>query len=225
MMLRRMEYRIRRSSLDPEVTHDWNAPAWQNTATLDVANHMGERPAHFPRTQARLLYSADAIHIQFRVEDRYVRAIAQQHQGMVWRDSCVEFFFSPTPETDRGYFNLEMNCGGTMLLHYRGATPESRRPIANEDLEQIRIRTSLPRIIDPQIDEPVAWTLACRLPLLLIRQYCPEATMPGPGVRWRANFYKCAEHVSHPHWITWAPVDFPKPNFHLPQFFGHLIFE
>jgi hypothetical protein len=47
---------------------------------------------------------------------------------------------------------------------------------------------------------------------------------PAPGVRWRANFYKCAEHNSHPHWLMWAPIDFPKPNFHLPEFFGTLEF-
>ena len=42
---------------------------------------------------------------------------------------------------------------------------------------------------------------------------------------WRANFYKCADRTSHPHCLTWAPVDFPVPNFHLPRSFGVLEFE
>jgi len=37
-----------------------------------------------------------------------------------------------------------------------------------------------------------------------------------------ANFYKCADKLQHPHWLNWSPVDFPKPNFHLPQSFGVL---
>jgi hypothetical protein len=48
---------------------------------------------------------------------------------------------------------------------------------------------------------------------------------PGPGVTWRANFYKCADKTSHPHWLTWAPVNYPKPKFHLPEYFGRIEFE
>jgi hypothetical protein len=48
---------------------------------------------------------------------------------------------------------------------------------------------------------------------------------PKSGVRWKANFYKCADKTSHPHWLTWSPVDYPTPKFHLPQFFGTLEFE
>jgi hypothetical protein len=40
-----------------------------------------------------------------------------------------------------------------------------------------------------------------------------------------ANFYKCADQTSHPHWLTWASVDYPQPKFHLPEFFGRLVFE
>ena len=48
---------------------------------------------------------------------------------------------------------------------------------------------------------------------------------PGTGVSWRANFYKCADKTSHPHWLTWAEIDYPNPKFHLPDFFGRLDFE
>jgi hypothetical protein len=48
---------------------------------------------------------------------------------------------------------------------------------------------------------------------------------PGPGVTWRANFYKCADKTSHPHWLTWAHVNYPKPKFHLPEYFGRIEFE
>ncbi len=30
--------------------------------------------------------------------------------------------------------------------------------------------------------------------------------------------------ISSP-WLTWAPVDYPEPKFHLPDFFGRLDFE
>ena len=52
-----------------------------------------------------------------------------------------------------------------------------------------------------------------------------QVTHPQPGGIWRANFYKCADKTSHPHWLTWSVVDKPRPDFHVPQFFGILEFE
>jgi len=79
-------------------------------------------------------------------------------------------------------------------------------------------------MVDPEIKAPVTWTVAYRLPVDLLKKYCQVIT-PAPQVSWRANFYKCADKTSHPHWLTWSLVNFPKPNFHLPQSFGVLEFE
>ncbi|MBU2627030.1 MAG: diguanylate cyclase, partial [Proteobacteria bacterium] len=46
--------------------------------------------------------------VMFQVRDRYVRATAASHQAEVYKDSCVEFFFTPGPDVSKGYFNLEM---------------------------------------------------------------------------------------------------------------------
>ncbi|MBO4512195.1 MAG: hypothetical protein J5746_05485, partial [Victivallales bacterium] len=40
---------------------------------------------------------------------------------------------------------------------------------------------------------------------------------------WTANFYKCADQTSHPHWITWAPLT--VTNYHQPNQFQALILE
>jgi hypothetical protein len=58
----------------------------------------------------------------------------------------------------------------------------------------------------------------------ILQKYAP-VQRPGPTVTWRANFYKCGDKTSHPHWLTWNPVDKPRPDFHLPQYFGTLVFE
>ncbi len=41
----------------------------------------------------------------------------------------------------------------------------------------------------------------------------------------RCNFYKCGDGLSKPHYLSWAPVSTPKPNFHTPQFFREAEFE
>jgi hypothetical protein len=40
-----------------------------------------------------------------------------------------------------------------------------------------------------------------------------------------ANFYKCGDETPEPHFLSWNPIDLPKPNFHVPQFFGQLELE
>jgi len=184
---------------------------------------MGERPKHRPRTQAKALYDDRYVYVIFRVEDRYVRAVAQEYHGPVWKDSCVEFFFRPGDDLSLGYFNLEVNCGGTALFHYQKVPRENVRIVDMADMQQIEIAHSMPRIVEPEIIRPTIWTIEYRIPLAVLEKYCKVA-QPRRGVIWRANFYKCADETSHPHWLTWSAVDNPTPDFHLPQFFGILEF-
>ena len=97
--------------------------------------------------------------------------------------------------------------------------------IPKPDYDKMTIAHSLPKTIDPEIKEPVTWTVEYRLPFEIVKKHCPTLVPPESGTVWRANFYKCADASSHPHWLTWSPVDFPEPKFHLPEFFGVLKFE
>ncbi|MGZ4971187.1 MAG: carbohydrate-binding family 9-like protein, partial [Limisphaerales bacterium] len=86
----------------------------------------------------------------------------------------------------------------------------------------IQIRSSLPKVVDPEITKPITWELSFFLPRNVLEKFV------GPvgdfkGQQWRGNFFKCAENLSHPHWASWSPVD--EFNFHLPRCFGTLLFE
>jgi hypothetical protein len=162
----------------------------------------------------------------FRVEDRYVRCTRREYQSDVWKDSCVEFFAQPRP--DSGYFNFEFNCGGAFLCCYiinpertkEGLKEFTRLPEKIGSL--VRVRSSLPRTIEPEIAEPLAWTLQFSIPLSVFEGYLGPLGLLA-GQRWRGNFFKCAEENSHPHWVSWSPVD--EFNFHLPRCFGTITFE
>lgn len=202
---------------------DWDKPAWARFPAAVIGNHMGEKPEHLPLSQFKIAYDAEALYVIFRVQDRYVRAVTTQHQlGEVWKDSCVEFFFTPGNDPAIGHFYLEMNCGGTMLFRFHG--PTGVVTIPESDYSQLNIAHSMPEIVDPEIAQTVTWTLEYRLPVHVLKKYCP-VTVPATGVIWRANFYKCADGSSHPHWLTWSPVLLPKPDFHRPEFFGVLEFD
>ena len=88
----------------------------------------------------------------------------------------------------------------------------------------MKVAHSLPRLIPDEITEETTWYLEYAIPFDILKTYY-NMEPPISGSTWRANFYKCADKTSHPHWLTWSPVDFPKPRFHLPEFFGSLLFE
>lgn len=201
----------------------WNKRPWRKLPAGLVANAMGTPPEHRPKTEVKVAYDESAVYVIFRVEDRYVRAIQPRFTAKACLDSCVEFFFSPGPDVAEGYFNLEVTCGGAMLLGFQAAPGRKALIVPEQERQAIAVAHSLPAIVDPEITAPVTWTVEYRIPLDLLRKYRPVLA-PAPGVIWRANFYKCADQTSHPHWLTWAPVDLPWPNFHTPQFFGRLEF-
>jgi hypothetical protein len=219
----RPAYRVHHLARSLSLDAHWDKAPWNDVEPLETGNYMGARPEHRPRTQVKLLYDDENLYVIFRVEDRYVRAVARQAQGEVWKDSCVEFFFTPGADVAAGYFNLEVNCGGASLLHFQKVARQSPISVAAEDMKRIEIAHSMPAVIEPEIAEPTTWTLEYRLPFDVLEKYASVAR-PKPGVVWRANFYKCADGTSHPHWLTWSKVENPTPDFHLPQFFGVLQF-
>jgi len=217
-------YHVTRLNQPMKIDANWNKSQWQNVREAEISNYMGPIPAFRPKARAKMMYDTENIYVIFQVHDRYVRCLTNKFNGPVWQDAAVEFFFAPDSKTPERYFNLETNCGGTPLMHFNLVPRKESKEISVEDLKKIEIAHSLPEIIDPEITEPVTWTLEYRIPLSLLKKYAP-VTSPGNGVIWKANFYKIAENNSNHHYITWSPVENDKPDFHLPKFFGKLIFD
>jgi len=220
----KLHYKIKKADSVVSLDGRWEEGQWAKADVLELKNYMGQKPEHFPKTQAKLLYDNDNIYVFFRVEDNYIRAVAEQTHGPVWRDSCVEFFFTPDVNLKDVYFNLETNCGGTMLFHYNDLQNSVKKLVDVSDCEKIEVYHSLPKIIKDEITRPAVWLLSYKLPFSIISKYS-KIQQPVQGGVWAANFYKCGDEVSHPHWLTWSFVDHPKPNFHLPQYFGIIEFE
>jgi hypothetical protein len=218
-----MNYQAKRFSNPPAIDANWDKAPWDSVPPLSIENAFGGEPQHRPRTQARVGYDKEAVYVLFRVEDRYVRAVATKHQDPAYKDSCVEFFFTPGRDLSRGYFNLEMNAGGFMLFHFQAVPKQNVVTLSEADCAQVRIAHSLSARVEPEIGEPVVWTVEYRIPVGILPRYT-RTDRPAEGVVWRVNFYKCGDETSHPHWLTWSPVGKSPLGFHLPGAFGELQF-
>ncbi|MDA0991632.1 MAG: carbohydrate-binding family 9-like protein, partial [Verrucomicrobia bacterium] len=173
-----------------EIDSNWDQPPWANLPILSVDQFMGDRPTHFPAVEARLGWDSDAVSVIFRVHDAFVCATAERHQDCVCKDSCVEWFFCPGTDIENGYFNFEINCGGTILFHFQRTPRRDMVPLPEEALAAIEVSRSLPRIVEPEIAEPIVWTIEARIPLSILEPF-RTLNRPSPGVVWRSNLYKC----------------------------------
>lgn len=204
---------------------DLEAGTWANSAVLEVDHFRPESSDHRPRTQARLMHDGRCLFGVFTVQDRYVRCVHTEFQSRTHRDSCVEIFLQP--DRERGYFNFEFNCGGTLAVFYI-TNPTRTEDLFQEyvklsaaDVEGLQVISSLPAIIEPEIATPLEWRLGFAIPLTVLEPYC-GALGSLHGRTWRGNVYKCGDETSHPHWAAWSPV--PELNFHMPQAFGEFRF-
>ncbi|HSI77941.1 MAG TPA: carbohydrate-binding family 9-like protein [Lunatimonas sp.] len=217
-------YHVKPISGTITIDADWEKPIWASVEPVELTYYMGEKPAFSPVTHAKLMYDKDHIYGIFRVQDKFVQSKVLEINGNVSGDSCVEFFFSPDTDNPLKYFNLEINAGGIPLLHYVKQPRQNYEVIAPEAIKKIEIAHSLPREVFPELTEETVWTIEFKVPLDMLRKFGPVTT-PAPGVKWKANFYKTGSRTSNPNYFTWNLVENPRPDFHLPQFFGNLIFD
>lgn len=204
----------------------WDGPVWREAGSLSLECFRPEGSSHRPRASCKLLYNEQNIFGIYRVADQYVRCVHAGFQEDVWKDSCVEFFVQP--KGAGGYFNFEFNCGGALLASYVtnpvrvNGRLQGCVPLTPNDDGQIRRIASLPSVVEPEIAQPLVWCLEFSLPFALLAKYAgPFGAVTGQI--WRANFYKCGNETSHPHWLSWRPL--AGRNFHDPSSFGQLVFD
>ncbi len=220
-----MEYVIKKAIQRPSLKGLWDEAAWRSVDNITIANFLPQSKSRHPRTEAKVVYQDDGLFVSFRVFDKYIRCVQTEYQSNVCTDSCVEFFVEPKP--GRGYFNFEINCGGTMLLyHCTRPDPNVKQeynPVPQEYGSQVVIYHSLPKVVDPEIDQDTEWRIEYFIPFnIFVPYFGPLGRIPGQV--WRANFYKCGDKTSHPHWASWAPLG-EEFNFHVPQYFAPLKFS
>ena len=188
---------------------EWNAIACVNWAEFPYQ----------PEVKFRAAHTGDAILLHYQVTEASVRAVALADDGRVWEDACVEFFLSP--EGNDFYYNFECNCTTKLLLH--GGPAGGERPTASEEvLKSVKRWSSLgTEPFEERVGE-CTWEVALVIPASAIFRHEIETFN---GKTMRANFYKCGDKLQTPHFLSWAPIELPKPKFHCPEFFGELNFE
>ena len=196
--------------------------------TLDTALELGgarfdvacvnwpETFPYAPLCSGRVARTKDALVVDFRVSGLDLRAQNTEDNGRQWEDSCVEVFIKDPEKAD--YYNFEINALGKVLACY-GPVREGRTRRPQEQMNKILRFAHLEG--GPLDKEGVqTWRVGVVIPFELIG--VDPGNLPHSI---RANFYKCGDKTAHPHYLSWSPIDTPKPDFHRPEFFGELLLK
>ena len=167
-----------------------------------------------PSVQFATAHSGNCIFLQYDVREKSVRSENTAINSSVWEDSCVEFFLALN---DRGYYNFEFNCIGTPLLGY-GKNKQERELLPEEIIRKINIQASMHK---PE-NGNVHWKLTVAIP---VEVFIHDELLSVEKKSARANFYKCGDLLPDPHFLSWNNIQYPEPNFHLPEYFGAVYFE
>ena len=183
---------------------------------IDIVN-WAEFP-YQPEVEFRVAHTGEYVLIHYRVTENSVRAVAPEDMGRVWEDACCEFFVQP--EDEPVYYNFECNCAGTLLLNC-GKVGE-RQPAPEKIVKEVRRWASLGREPFEERIGKCSWELALVIPASALFNHNIKDFS---GKTLRGNFYKCGDLLQTPHFLSWSPINLPKPMFHCPEFFGKLHFE
>ena len=185
---------------------------------IDTVNWKGY--PYSPSVNFSIAHDEDCLYLRYRVQEECTMARVMEDNGAVWTDSCVEFFIS---FDDTGYYNFEFNCIGTALLAFRKEKPlaEHAGPTV---LKTILRYPSLPRISfeEEKSSDKNSWALTIIIPRTVFFKHRFASLN---GVEARANFYKCGDALSIPHFLSKYPIATAEPNFHVPEYFGKIKFE
>lgn len=173
---------------------------------------------YMPKVEFAIAYGEQEIFLKYYIREEYFKAEKTETNQMVCEDSCVEFFVSP--EEDGLYYNLEFNGIGTCLLGSGTGRADSRRadPAVVSKIRRLATPGNNP-IAEKKGD--FSWTITIAVPFeVFFRHKITDLK----GKTFRANFYKCGDKLSMPHFVTWNPVGTEKPDYHRPEYFGKLKF-
>ena len=171
-----------------------------------------------PEVRFNIAYTDREILLKYYVKEKYFKAEKTVSNQMVCEDSCVEFFVSPVD--DGIYYNFEFNAIGTCLLG-TGTCREDSFRAPEEVISKIRRLTSAGNRPVKEIKGEFKWTITLAIPLEVFFRHNVKDL---EGKIFRANFYKCGDKLSEPHYLTWNIIRTPAPDYHQPGYFGQLEF-
>ena len=175
---------------------------------IDQLNWVEQYPTA-PHTTFTLAHTDEILYVRYEVKGEVPLATKTNDLELVNEDACVEIFIGDADNTH--YWNFEFNPTGVCNASHR---KERKVDVVRLNPEQL---ASIQRYGQQLC--AAHWTLLIGIPLSLI-----DLDLTKESSR-RANLYKCGDKTTMKHYASWNAISAPAPAFHLPEFFGEILFN
>ena len=184
--------------------------AWEAAPPVRFsADWQGKNADKLRETDVRLLWNKEFLFLRFDARYRSISVFADAEpsgrRDKLWNRDVCEVFLQPRGSHPNYYKELEVAPNG-LWVDLEIAPGETRD-----------LHSGLRRHVT--IDEAQKqWHAALAVPMKSL-----TARFEMPAV-WRVNFFR-VEGAEEPRFYSaWRPTNTPKPNFHVPEAFGALVF-
>lgn len=171
-----------------------------------------------PDVKFKIAHCQNQLLLKYTVAEENILAKVVDINGPVCTDSCVEFFIST--HNDGSFYNFEFSCIGTPHAEY--GMVGKRKLLDPEIVKRIKTWSSLGNQPFDEKKGGYQWEMVIVIPAAC---FVFDKDLVFKGLNAKANFYKCGDNTSTPHFLTWNPVETDRPDFHKPSFFGELLFQ
>jgi alpha-galactosidase len=184
--------------------------AWSKASPVTFHSDWQGRNADPQRqTEVQLLWSPETLFLLFRARYRTISVFSDAEpsgrRDQLWDRDVVEAFIQPDASQPRRYKEFEVSPNGFWID--LDIAPGGKRDLQSN----LRRRVSLD-------EQSHTWTAELAIPM---KSISPRAVLENG---WRVNFYRCEGVAESRFYSAWRPTHTPKPNFHVPEAFGNLVF-
>lgn len=209
-----------RATDDFEVTGAGDAAAWAATDWTPLRRRQADGAAY--ESRFKMLYSKTGLYVLMDGTDLKLTTTGRPDFSNLWEEDVYEAFFW-TDERAPLYFEYEISPLASelpILVSNNQGIFMGWLPWYYLQDRKIRKATSTTGGPKEKGAAVRGWTAEFFIPYGLFKGI-PNAP-PGPGTRWRANFYRVDHDGGAITQWDWAPVG---PSFHEYRKFGILIFD
>jgi hypothetical protein len=194
---------------------------WTYIAPLFIDKYMWMTNGYTPRVRVKLFHTTKYIYLYYHVPEDRITIKYTQFGSDVYKDSCVEFFINPFPESTDEFFNIEFNALGVVLIGIGKPGRGNKRYFFKEnEINKIEVISSIKKPLTGYHGKDF-WELYSKIPKSIFENsYSKEFT----DKACIGNFYKCGDETEFEHYGAWSEIINPTPNFHLAKYFGELLF-
>lgn len=182
--------------------------AWRKAkAVTFCTDWRGGNPDPQRETEAKILWSAERLFIQFRCRFRgiYVYGGGNRRRDRLWERDVAEIFIRPGNDDQYHYKEFEVSPNGDWL------DLDINRGEKSLLLCDLRSRVSVDF-------EASIWTAVMGIPFSsLCDSFDPQDS-------WRLNLFRIEGEGQERFYSAWIPTHTSRPNFHVPEVFGTLRF-